>query len=94
MALTLTFAVRGETLTAMPATTVMVAAEVLFVLVTEAAVSVTVAGEGKEGGAAYVTPVEVTLVSVPQVAPEQPPPASDHVTPFFAESFATVAVKF
>ena len=35
----------------------------------------------------------VTLVSVPQVAPEQPVPESDHVTPLFCESFCNVAVK-
>jgi hypothetical protein len=30
---------------------------------------------------------------VPQVVPEQPVPASDHVTPWFCLSFWTVAVK-
>ena len=35
----------------------------------------------------------VTFVSVPHVAPEQPVPESDHVTPLFCESFCNVAVK-
>jgi hypothetical protein len=37
--------------------------------------------------------VVVTFVSVPHVAPEQPVPESDHVTPLFCESFCNVAVK-
>jgi hypothetical protein len=40
-----------------------------------------------------VTDVVVTFVSVPHVAPEQPVPESDHVTPLFCESFCSVAVK-
>jgi hypothetical protein len=32
-------------------------------------------------------------VSVPQVAPEQPTPERDQVTPLFCESFCTEAVK-
>jgi len=35
----------------------------------------------------------VTLVSVPQAAPEQPVPESDQVTPLFCESFCKVAEK-
>jgi hypothetical protein len=41
-----------------------------------------------------VTDVVVTFVSVPQLAPEQPVPESDHVTPLFCESFCTAALKF
>jgi hypothetical protein len=40
-----------------------------------------------------VADVVVTFVSVPQLAPEQPVPESDHVTPLFCESFCNVAVK-
>ena len=36
----------------------------------------------------------VAFVSVPHVLPEQPLPDSAHVTPLFAVSFFTVAVKF
>ena len=35
----------------------------------------------------------VTLVRVPQAAPEQPVPESDQVTPLFCESFCSVAAK-
>jgi hypothetical protein len=35
----------------------------------------------------------VTLVNVPQAAPVHPAPASVQLTPLFAESFCTVAVK-
>ena len=38
--------------------------------------------------------VVVTFASVPQLAPEQPVPESDHVTPLFCESFCTAALKF
>ena len=38
--------------------------------------------------------VAVAFVSVPQAVPEQPLPDSAHVTPLFAVSFFTVAVKF
>ena len=41
-----------------------------------------------------MTLVAVALVSVPQAVPEQPRPDSAHVTPLFAESLLTVAVKF
>lgn len=41
-----------------------------------------------------MTEVLVTLLRVPQVEPEQPEPDRAHVTPLFAESFATMAVKF
>jgi hypothetical protein len=40
-----------------------------------------------------VTEVVVTLLSVPHVAPEQPVPESDQVTPLFCESFCTEALK-
>jgi hypothetical protein len=41
-----------------------------------------------------VTDVVVMLDSVPQVEPEQPEPERVQVTPLFAESFWTEAVKF
>ena len=37
--------------------------------------------------------VVVTFVNVPQLAPEQPVPESDQVTPLPCESFCNVAVK-
>ena len=40
-----------------------------------------------------MTEVVVAAVSVPQEAPEQPAPDSDHVTPFPCVSFCRVAVK-
>jgi len=40
-----------------------------------------------------VTELAVALVSVPQLKPEQPAPAKDHVTPLFCESFWTTAEK-
>ena len=40
-----------------------------------------------------MTDVAVTLLSVPHVAPEQPVPETDQVTPLFCESFCTEAVK-
>lgn len=36
----------------------------------------------------------MTFVREPQLAPEQPAPDKDHVTPLFVGSLATVAVKF
>ena len=75
------------------AVTVMVADADFVESATEVAFSKTVAGVGTAGGAMYVTEVVVTFVSVPQLAPEQPVPESDHVTPLFCESFCNVAVK-
>lgn len=49
---TVTFEVAGDTLTDTPAITVIVAEAVLLVSAAEVAVSVTVAGEGTEPGAA------------------------------------------
>ncbi len=40
-----------------------------------------------------MTEVVVTLVSVPQAAPEHPAPERAQVTPLFCESFCTEAVK-
>jgi hypothetical protein len=54
---------------------------------TEVALSVTVAGDGTVAGAVYVAEVVVTLVRVPQAAPEHPAPERDHVTPLLCESF-------
>jgi hypothetical protein len=39
----------------------------------------------------YFTVVEVAAVKVPQALPEQDDPETVHVTPWFDESFATVA---
>jgi hypothetical protein len=64
--------------------------------VIEVAVSATVAGLGSVDGAEYVTAApDAVLVaeSVPHVAPLQPAPDNDHVTPLVAASFVTVAVK-
>jgi len=47
----------------------------------DVAVRVTVAGLGTAAGALYVTALEVMAVSEPQVAPLQPIPESDQVTP-------------
>ena len=40
-----------------------------------------------------MTEVAVTLDKVPQLAPEQPLPASDQLTPLFCVSFCSVALK-
>ena len=90
----------GEIVTLIPCTpaiTVIVAVAVLLLLLTEVAVSVTVAGEGTLAGAVYVIATPEPLAAddkTPHVAPEQPVPASDQVTPPFCLSFWTVAVKF
>jgi len=63
--------------------TVIVAAELFAVSLTEVAVSVTVAGLGTAAGALYVTELEVMLESEPQVAPLQPEPERAQVTPLF-----------
>jgi len=74
---------------------IVMAAAALFVpSEIEVAVSVTSAGFGTALGALYVAPVTVKLLSVPHVAPLQPAPERDHVTPLFCASFCTVAVKF
>ena len=73
--------------------TVIVADDDFVPSLIEVAFNATVAGVGTAAGALYVTAVVVTLVSVPHVAPEQPVPDSDHVTPLFWESFCTAAVK-
>jgi hypothetical protein len=56
---------------------------------TEVAVTVTVAGEGTALGAVYRPVEEMT----PHVAPEQPAPESDQVTPLFCASLETVGVN-
>lgn len=53
----------------------------------EVARRVTVAGAGTPAGAVYVTEVVVGLLRVPQLAPEQPAPERDQVTPLFRVSF-------
>ena len=76
--------------------TVIVAAAVLVVSVTDVAVSVTVAGVGTLAGAVYVMAVPEALEfaeSLPQVAPMQPGPASVQVTPLPCKSFVTVAIN-
>jgi hypothetical protein len=75
--------------------TVIVAAAVLLVSVTDLAVSVTVAGDGTLAGAVYVIAAPDALdaaESVPQLAPVQPAPLNVHATPLFCASFVTVAV--
>lgn len=75
----------------------MIVALALFVVsATDVAVSVTVAGEGTAPGAVYLIAVPDALVAaeiIPQVAAVQPVPDSAQVTPWFAESPVTVAVK-
>jgi hypothetical protein len=64
--------------------------------VIEVAVSAAIAGLGSVEGAVYITAApDAVLVaeSVPHVAPLQPAPDNAHVTPLFAASFVTVAVK-
>jgi hypothetical protein len=92
--LTLTVAAVGATTTPTGAVTVIAAFDVFVVSPTEVAFKVTAAGLGTLAGALYVTEVVVTFVSVPHVAPLQPVPESDHVTPLAPVSFAKVAVKF
>jgi hypothetical protein len=90
-------AVIGETLTTIAAVgvIVMVAVANLVGSDTEVAVSVTVGGVGTFAGAVYVTaaPDALAGATVPHAAPTQPAPDNAHVTPLFAGSFATVAVK-
>jgi hypothetical protein len=84
------------TLTGPATPTVMVAVAVFVVSVTEVAVNLTVAGFGTFTGAVYVTAAPDALdvgVTAPHVAPLQPVPDSVQLTPLFAESFATLAVK-
>ena len=78
------------------ACTVIVADADFVVSATEVAFSVTVAGVGTAPGAVYVTAAPDALVvgaTDPQAAPLHPVPVTVQVTPLFAESFATVAVK-
>ena len=70
------------------------AVDVLVASAIEVAFKVTAAGLGTVAGALYVTEVVVTFVNVPHVAPLQPVPESDHVTPLLPVSFDNVAVKF
>ena len=75
------------------AVTVIVALAILVLSVIDAAVTVTVAGLGTLAGAVKVTAVDVMLLNPPQVAPEQPAPERLQITPWFWESFCTVAVN-
>jgi hypothetical protein len=73
---------------------IVIVAEPCFVVsATEDAVNVTFAGFGALAGAVKVAEADVTFVRLPQEAPEQPDPENDHVTPCFAVSFCSVAVK-
>jgi hypothetical protein len=75
---------------------VIVALADFVVSVTDVAVSVTVAGLGTLPGAVNVIGVPDALLGVdkfPHAAPVQPEPVSVQVTPLFAESPVTVAVK-
>ena len=65
---------------------VTAAVEVRVGSATEVAVTVTDPG-GTAAGAVYKPAAEI----VPQVAPEQPVPESDQVTPLFCKSLDTVA---
>ena len=76
----------GETLTVMAGRMVTIAVEVRVGSATEVAVTVT-DPDGTAAGAVYKPVAEI----VPQVAPEQPVPESDQVTPLFCESLVTVA---
>jgi hypothetical protein len=92
-----TLAVVGDTLTVIAgfAVSVIVAPADLVESETDVAVSAIVP-DGTAAGAAKTT-VAPELLDVgailPHVAPEQPVPLSDHVTPFAALSFVTVAAK-
>jgi hypothetical protein len=72
---------------------VMVARADFELSATEVAVNVTAGGTGTEAGARKVAEVGPMLVSVPQAAPEQPPPERDHITPLLEGSFWTETVK-
>jgi hypothetical protein len=75
---------------------VIVALADFVVSVTDVAVSVTVAGLGTVPGAVKTIGVPEALVAedkAPHVAPVHPEPESVQVTPLFAESPVTVAVK-
>jgi hypothetical protein len=76
--------------------TVIVVAPDFVVSVTEVAVNVTVAGDGRPAGAVYSTATPDALAvgaTVPHVAPLQPTPDNVQVTPLFVVSLVTVAVK-
>jgi hypothetical protein len=91
-----TLALVGATLTETAAVIVIVAVPSFVPSATEVAFSATVAGFGALLGALYVMGVPEALVvaeSVPQLAPLQPVPESDQLTPLFCESLVTVAVK-
>jgi hypothetical protein len=79
--------------TAGAGTTVMPTVADFVASVTDVAVSVTDRFALTGDGAVYVTPVVVTLPSVPQALPVQPVPATVHVTPAFVLSLETVAVN-
>jgi hypothetical protein len=85
----------SATLTAL---VIVIVATALFVLSeTEVAVSATVGGAGTLTGAVYITATPEALaagVTIPHAAPPHPVPDTVHVTPLFALSFVTVAVKF
>jgi hypothetical protein len=88
----------GESVTAIAGGAVtVIAAEADFVVsATEIAVRVTFPEAGTVAGAVYMTAAPDALLaadSVPQVGPLHPVPESDQVTPLFAGSFCTVALK-
>ena len=92
-----TLAVVGETTTTIAGAAVieMVAPADLVPSATEVAVSATVP-EGTDAGAVYVIGAPEALdelETLPHAAPLQPAPDSAQVTPLFALSFVTVAVK-
>jgi hypothetical protein len=78
------------------AVTVMTAAAVFVGSATALAVKVTAGGTGAFAGAVYVIAAPDALPaadSAPHAAPLHPLPDNVQLTPLFAESFATVAVK-
>jgi hypothetical protein len=88
----------SATLTALPEVVIVIVATALLVLSeTEVAVNVTVGGAGTLTGALYVTATPEALAAgatVPHAAPLHPVPDTVHITPLFALSLVTVAVKF
>jgi len=75
---------------------VIVAVSDLVLSATAIAVSTTVAGLGRPAGAVKVIDIPDALEladSVPQLAPLQPAPETDQLTPLFWLSPDTVAVK-
>src|SRR5205814_1891775 len=97
VALTLTFAVPGETDTPTAAMTVTVAVAENVVLATDVATTVTIGFAGMVDGAVYVAAFPLGVVAgamVPQPGEQLAPPwVNDQLTPLSPESFVAVAVN-